>query len=163
MNPIDVLAHLDATHDYLRRPGDATTRIDHVAAFTRHAAWLLRESGWANIHKTHGEQRRALDVDKLINRHTFEIVDIVIAAGDPSQRIGWQSVAVGNAAMVADPTLPDEGNGDPGQVDPPSDGDISDVLERIDECEQHLRALLDVNERIFALLAAAAHKFGIEG
>lgn len=75
--------------------GDEGERLRRCAAFTRAAAWELRETGWGNIRKTGGVQVNGLDVDKLFNRDTREVVDIIIASGGDAPRVAWQQTEAG--------------------------------------------------------------------
>ena len=160
---MDELATLDALENrlgLLRADGDTETRITNAAAFTRAAAWALREAGWGNVRKTSGENREGLDVDKILNRHTLEMRDIVIAAGSSAARVGWQLVATGSPAQWVAPQPP------PGEQPPapapvpvePVDGER--FLELLDDIEQHLRRLADSNERMAVALEAAFRRFG---
>jgi hypothetical protein len=64
----------------------------NASAFTHEAAKLLHGFGWRRIRKTEGKNVDGMDIDKLVNVHTFELRDIVISAGAPNATVGWQHV-----------------------------------------------------------------------
>jgi hypothetical protein len=161
MNERATLEALDAQHDYLRRDGDTATLITNAAAFTRHAAWLLRENGWGNVRKTSGEQRENLDVDKLLNKHTLEMVDIVVAAGHSSQHVGWNPVATGTPSQWVAPQPPPGEVPEPGPTPEPELPDFEALLDRVDEIEQHTARIADQNAEILGLVRRAAERFGV--
>ena len=161
MSETATLDSIEATFGYLRRPGDASTLVDNAAAFTRHAAWALREKGWGNVRKTGGLQRRNLDVDKILHRTTLEMVDIVIAAGDPSQRVGWQPQGTGTPAQFVEPEAPaGETPGGPGTGE--GESAIVDALrEELGAIRNAIAELHDTERAILAVLERAAGKFGV--
>ncbi len=90
MSELDVL---NALNNRIQLVPKGTTEEEltvNAAAFTRAAAWELRADGWGNIRKDAGTAVAGLDVDKLLNRHTGQGVDIVVAAGTKSARVAWQ-------------------------------------------------------------------------
>lgn len=161
MSAVGTLESIEATFGYLKRPGDASVLVDNAAAFTRHAAWALRAEGWGNVRKTSGLQRHNLDVDKILNRHTLEMVDIVIAAGDASQRIGWQPQGTGTPAQFVEPEAP---AGVDGGEKPPDD-DVDELAEAVlaafAEVKAAIEAHHETSKQILAILERAAGKFGV--
>jgi len=159
MSEIATLEAIEATYGYLRRPGDASALIDNAAAFTRHAAWALRGDGWGNVRKTSGLNREGLDVDKLLHRTTLQMVDVVIAAGDPSQRVGWQPVATGTPNQFVEPRDPGTGDGPP----PPEDNDLAAAIWAVLDELRAIRAVqeqqLELHGQVAAILARAAARF----
>ena len=161
MSAVGTLESIEATYGYLKRPGDASVLVDNAAAFTRHAAWALRAEGWGNVRKTSGLQRQNLDVDKILNRHTLEMVDIVIAAGDPSQRIGWQPQGTGTPAQFVEPQPP-AGETPGGPTPGPGDDElIAELRTQGTLLRDAIEAQHDTSKEILAILARAAGKFGV--
>lgn len=159
MSEIAKLEAIEATFGYLRRPGDTSHLIDNAAAFTRHAAWELRAAGWGLVRKTTGLERQGLDVDKILHRTTLEMVDIVIAAGDPAQRVGWQPVATGTPSQWVEPMPP------AGVTPPPSppgepEGDMVRVLrDELRAVRSAIEALHTTERASLAILERAAARF----
>ena len=161
MTETATLDSIEATFGYLRRPGDASQLVDNAAAFTRHAAWALREKGWGNVRKTGGLNRQGLDVDKILNRHTLEMVDIVRAAGDPSQAVAWQPQGTGTPAQFVEPQKPEGIDGGESPTGPGVDGDLEEVVKALEELRVLAVRQLEVDVEILAILSRAAGKFGV--
>lgn len=161
MDEVATLETLESQHGYLRRDGDSEALITNAAAFTRHAAWALRDLGWGNVRKTSGEQREGLDVDKILNKHTLEMRDIVIAAGSPAQRVGWLLVAHGTPTQWVEPKAPPGvEEPEPEPVDPDTDL-LEHVADRIDDIEQHTARIVAQNDEVLDLLRKAAARLGL--
>lgn len=161
MDEVATLDTIESQHGYLRRDGDSEALITNAAAFTRHAAWALRAAGWGNVRKTSGEQREGLDVDKILNKHTLEMRDIVIAAGSPAQRVGWLHVAQGTPSQWVEPQRP-AGVDEPAPEPEEPDADLFEhVADRIDEIEQNTARIVAQNDEMLALLNKAAQRFGL--
>lgn len=92
MNEQAKLERLAEVSGLLRFHTDPETNKQRVAKFTRAAAWELRDGGWGNVRKDGGTHVQNLDIDKIMNWNTGEVVDIVIDAGIERQRVGWQVV-----------------------------------------------------------------------
>lgn len=160
MTEQDTIQAIEDRVGYLRRDGDTEARITHAAALTRHAAWALRDQGWGNVRKPNGEQREGLDVDKILNRHTLEMRDIVIRAGAPDAHVGWLLVAHGQPSQFVEPVPPPGEAPAPTPVPPDDPIDSERFLEELDRIEQHLARLADSNERIATAIEAAWRRFG---
>lgn len=61
----------------------------NASAFTHEAAKLLHAEGWRRIRKTEGKHVAGLDIDKLVNLHTTQCVDIVVNAGAPNATVAF--------------------------------------------------------------------------
>jgi len=103
--------------------------IDRSAEFTRRAAWHLRAAGWGNVRKESGLNVRGLDVDKILNRNTLEMIDIVISAGALNPRVGWQPVGSGTPGQFVAPR--DEDAGGMPAPPPTPGGPTFDQVERL--------------------------------
>lgn len=161
MSETATLDSIEATYGYLRRPGDASVLVDNAAAFTRHAAWALRDKGWGNVRKTTGLQRQNLDVDKILNRHTLEMVDIVAAAGDPSQRVAWQPQVRGTLDMFVEPQKPEGVDGGPGTPVPvPVEGTAA-IVDELKALRASVEAHHETSKAILDILNRAAQRFGV--
>ena len=155
------LDSIEATFGYLRRTGDASQLIDNAAAFTRHAAWALRDRGWGNVRKTTGLERQGLDVDKILNRHTLEMVDIVAAAGDPSQRVAWQPQVTGTPSQWVEPQKPEGVDGGTTPPVPSDDAIVRAINEQGAALAAAVKAHHETSLEILAILSRAAGKFGV--
>ena len=161
MSETATLDSIETTFGYLRRPGDASQLVDNAAAFTRHAAWALRDKGWGNVRKTSGLNRQGLDVDKILHRTTLEMVDIVRAAGDPSQAVAWQPQGTGTPAQFVEPQKPEGVDGGPTPPGP-VDGDIVTTLrEELGAVRTAIAELHETERAILALLEKAGQRFGL--
>jgi hypothetical protein len=168
MSEVGRLEGLEARLGLLRRSGTEQQLLENAAAFTRAAAWELREEGWANVRKTSGSHVQNLDVDKILNRHTLEMVDIVVGAGALGQHVAWQPAGTGVPSQVVDPANPD---GEP-PIDVPTPQPVLEYLEDIrdlvDNIDDKLQATLEhAREQssdlaiVRGILERAATKFGV--
>lgn len=130
MSELDRLLELNARLGLVPKGSTTDELRRNAAAFTNAAAQLLHADGWGRIRKPHGENVDGLDVDKLQHRTTLHVVDIVIAAGAPNARVGWQDVGpIGNPASFVEVApagpLP--------VPQPPPPGDTADALVEVAE------------------------------
>lgn len=89
---LDRLRELNARLQLVPK-GETVDELErNASAFTHEAAKLLNGEGWVRIRKTEGKNVDGLDIDKLVNRHTFECRDVVIAAGASNATVGWLHV-----------------------------------------------------------------------
>lgn len=119
-NEIDRLRELNARLQLVPKGTTVDELERNASAFTHEAAKLLNGEGWVRIRKTEGKNVDGLDIDKLVNRHTFETRDIVIAAGAPHATVGWLHVGEFTDRSRFFDVRGDDPSPAPPRVDPPT-------------------------------------------
>lgn len=94
MSELDTLKNLARETGLLAATGDVETMRHTSYQFTVKAAQRLRREGWALLRApAGGNQINGVRIDKLINRSTLAIVDIIANADDPNgppRQAAWQ-------------------------------------------------------------------------
>lgn len=170
MAEIDRLRELNARLQLVPRGVTVDELERNASAFTNEAAKLLHAEGWRRIRKTEGKHVDGLDIDKLVNVHTFELRDIVIRAGAQDATVGW--LHVGELRDVSrfvevrpnDPAPPVD---KPPADKPPADDDdlvalLQDIVNGRDESNRQLDRIAGALEQLNKGLAAVAERFGID-
>lgn len=170
---MDELTRLRELNDRLRLvpKGNTVDELErNASAFTNESAKLLHAEGWRRIRKTEGKNVDGLDIDKLVNVHTFELRDIVISAGAPNATVGWL-----NVGTLADTSRFVEVKPDPPKVEPPPPpfppppAESDEMLDSIralvnshDERNLQLHQIAVALAAIATVLVQAAKRFGID-
>lgn len=89
MTELDRLIALNAKLQLVGKGNDVAERERFCSTFTQEAARLLHGEGWRRIRKTVGANVDGMDIDKLVNVNTFQVVDIIVDAGIASARVGF--------------------------------------------------------------------------
>jgi hypothetical protein len=127
MSELDVLRELEARTHLLSAEGDTGALRGNAFLFTHAAVTALGSATWALVKApAAGDNIDGLRIDKIINRQTLEIVDIVLGAGAPGQEPSWQLKGPGDSSLVvpvsSGPTQPHD------QQSP----DLAALMDRVD-------------------------------
>lgn len=114
----------------------------NASDFTNEAAKMLHGEGWRRIRKTNGTNIDGLDIDKLVNVHTFQVVDIIVSAGAPNAFVAWQLAGElrDTSRFVEVRPTPSE---PPAPTNPPASEDtlLLEVADAIDSSTDAIRSL----------------------
>jgi len=92
VNEFETLQGLQARTHLIADLDDKDQQQQNVAAFTRLAAWELRDFGYGNLKKTSGAAIRGLSIDKLIHRDTGAVMDICTNSDTDNPGLSWNHV-----------------------------------------------------------------------
>jgi hypothetical protein len=168
----DELRRLEALQARLQLVGkgnDVVERQRFCSTFTHEAARLLHSEGWRRIRKTDGQNVDGMDIDKLVNATTFEMVDIIVSAGIAQAFVAWQNVGTFNDTSrfieVAPIPVDNGGGGGGGGTTPPADDELLDAMRALvngsDDRNLQLNRIADSLGAIAAVLMAVAKKLGL--
>lgn len=169
---MDELRRLEQLNEQLQLVGkgnDVAERERFCSAFTQEAARLLHAEGWRRIRKTAGANVDGMDIDKLVNKDTFRVVDIIVDAGLSRARVGFNDVDELRDTSRFIEVAPVEAPAPPAPV-PPSppiatnDELLEDMKELINSREQtneYLHRIATAVETIAMIFQAAAAAIGM--
>jgi len=169
----DELRRLEELNNQLRlvgRGNDVAEMQRFCSAFTNEAARLLWSEGWRRIRKTEGQNVDGLDIDKLVNANTFQLVDIVASAGASNARVAWQVLGAefrdtSRFVEVKPIEVPPPPHAPPAPP-PRAPDDLMDALNELivgrDDTNRNLLRIAVALEAIAAVLVAAGKRFGLE-
>ena len=123
MSELETLQALERETGLLASRGDVEHMRQSSYSFTVQAASRLRREGWCLLKAPPGGNNiNGVRIDKLINRHTLQMVDIIVNADDPNgppRQASWQDVGIGDAANVVPSSEPGDPTPAPAPAPPP--------------------------------------------
>jgi len=169
----DELRRLEELNNQLRlvgRGNDVAEMQRFCSAFTNEAARLLWSEGWRRIRKTEGQNVDGLDIDKLVNANTFQLVDIVASAGASNARVAWQVLGAEfpdtsrfvEVKPIEVSPLPSPSPAPPAPAPDELTDAIAVALVGALDTNRQLNRIAVALETIAAVLVAAGKRFGLE-
>lgn len=145
-------------------------RRANAARFSGIAAWLLREFGWGRISHEGESAVDGKSADKLLNKNSLEVVDIIVDAEGTAARAAWQIQAerLPIDRWIA-PVAPDGEDPREQPREQPRDDDddfdaeafataaVEDVVEALQAIAINLDRIADVLERLPVVEPAKNH------
>jgi len=160
MSELETLQQLERETGLLASRGDVETMRQTSYQFTVKAAQRLRREGWAMLKApAGGNQINGVRIDKLINRQTLQIVDIIVNADDPDgppRRPDWQDVGRGNFSDVVEPPLAAEP--EPGPVATPKPTEPPAVDIELDALIASAARIVESMDHVTAAVGALEQK-----
>jgi len=169
----DELRRLEELNNQLRlvgRGNDVAEMQRFCSAFTNEAARLLWSEGWRRIRKPWGQNVDGLDIDKLVNANTFQLVDIIVSAGASNARVAWQVLGAEfpdtsrfvEVKPIEVSPLPSPSPAPPAPAPDELTDAIADIIIGREETNRQLNRIAVALETIAAVLVAAGKRFGLE-
>jgi len=169
----DELRRLEELNNQLRlvgRGNDVAEMQRFCSAFTNEAARLLWSEGWRRIRKPWGQNVDGLDIDKLVNANTFQLVDIIVSAGASNARVAWQVLGAEfpdtsrfvEVKPIEVSPLPSPSPAPPAPAPDELTDAIADIIIGREETNRQLNRIAVALEAIAAVLVAAGKRFGLE-
>lgn len=168
-NELPRLQELQARLQLVGKGADTAERERNCSAFTQEAARMLHGEGWRRIRKTSGVNVDGMDIDKLVHKDTFRIVDIIVSAGVPEARVGFSDVGElrDTSRFIevkpeppAAPDLPEPIGNEPDPAKEFLDA-LQDVANGADARNLQLDRIATALETIAAVLRGAAARLGV--
>lgn len=171
-NELERLRELNARLQLVPKGQTVEQLLRNASDFTHAAAKMLHSEGWRRIRKTEGTRVDDMDVDKLVSAQTFDIVDIVIAAGATNATVAWQRVGTLTDTSRFIEVKPDAPKPAPPEPLPPparpDDPLAEEFLEgmrgavtALDETNRQLDRIADALEQLAGVLVNAAKRFSL--
>jgi hypothetical protein len=111
---LEVLQALAAETGLLGPQATAEDAKQSAYAFTVKAAQRLRDRGWALLRApAGGENVNGVRYDKIINRQTLMVVDIIVSSDDAhvTRVPSWEEKGIGSPGDVVEPPVENGGGG----------------------------------------------------
>jgi hypothetical protein len=172
MSELDRLIELNNRLQLVGKGNDVAERERFCSSFTHEAARLLHGEGWRRIRKTVGANVDGMDIDKLVNVHTMQIVDIIVDAGIERARVAFNHAGTATdtsrfievAPVVVSPPPPPPPPPPP-DGEPPADYEVLETMREIVNSRDTTNELLDriakALDEISAVLTSAGNRFGL--
>lgn len=94
MTELDILRELNARTGLVAPLADKVQQVHRHAEFTRRAAWALRDRGWGSLRKTTGAHVDGKSIDKIIQRDSGEVRDLIVDSDGNEPRVTFDLAGV---------------------------------------------------------------------
>ena len=100
MTALTKLVELARTTALLARDGEDEDYRSNAEEFCWRAAYLLQEQGWGLVMCSDNGAFAEVHHDRILNKHTHELVQIVAGAGERGQHVIWNALPDGDKAAM---------------------------------------------------------------